>query len=264
MADKQTRMKQILELLANNDSESIKNIASYLSVSEMTARRDISYLEKSKFVNVFFGGVSLNENKRDSIKNFRYSPYFFDDANSIFLNEKKHIAAYAASLIEAFDAIAIDNGTTCRYIIDELHEPINCILYTYSMEVLSRAININSENLRLFCFGGLYHNDLKMFESFDVIEMIKKTHINKLFFGAVGVSTAYGLSCAQRYEIDIRRALMSVSDQIIVLADSSKIGKTWFLQYGDISDIDLLITDSRVTKKQYDDIKSCGINIKVV
>lgn len=264
MADKQARMKKILNILSEKESESIKNLAKTLGVSEMTVRRDISYLKKNGYVTVFHGGVSLHADQKNVAPSFRYAPYLFDKADKERLAEKKRIAEFATTLIEPFDAIGIDNGTTCRYMLDYMHNVSNCILYTYSMQVLAKAINLESNNIRLFCFGGLYHHDLKMFESMDVLDIIKKTHINKLFLGAVGVSSVYGLSCAQPYEVDIRRTLMSVSEQIIVLADSSKINKSWYLKYGEISDVDILITDNKITEEQKESLTKCGIKLYIV
>ena len=264
MANKQARMKRILNILSERESESIKNLAQAIDVSEMTVRRDIDYLEEKGYVFVFHGGVSLNANQKNTVPNFQYNPYIFDKADKERLTEKKKIAEFAASLIEPFDAIGIDNGTTCRYILDYMSNTNNCILYTYSMQVLVKAMNLESSNIRLFCFGGLYHNDIKMFESIDVLDIVKKTHIDKLFLGAVGVSSLYGLSCAERYEVDIRNTLMSVSDQIIVLADSSKIDKAWPLKYGEITDVNMLITDNRITDKQKETLTNCGIEVIVV
>ena len=264
MADKQTRMKEILNLLSSKESESIKNLALHLKVSEMTVRRDVSCLENNGYVTVFYGGVSLNENQKKLFPGIRNAPYLFDKADKERLAEKKRIAEFATSFIEPYDAIGIDNGTTCRYMLDYIHNVSDCILYTYSMEVMMKAVNLETNNIRLFCFGGLYHNDIKMFESMDVLDTIKKTHINKLFLGAVGVSSTYGLSCAQRYEVDVRQTLMSVSEQIIVLADSSKINKSWYLQYADISDVDILITDNKITEEQKASLMECGIKLYVV
>lgn len=264
MLNKQLRMKEILNILVKKESESIKNLALFLNVSEMTIRRDIDYLAANGSIIVFHGGVSLDKRQKNDVASFQYTPYILDKANKERLAEKKRIAEFAVSMIEPFDAIGIDNGTTCRYMLDYIDNVNNCILYTYSMQVLVKAMNLKSSNIRLFCFGGLYHKDIKMFESIDVLEIIKKTHIDKLFLGAVGVSSIYGLSCAERYEVEIRRTLMSVSDKIIVLADSSKIDKAWHLKYGDISDVDIFITDNRITESQKDILTECGVKIYAV
>ncbi len=264
MANKQTRMQLILELMSNAKTSTIKDLAKELGVSEMTVRRDANYLEQTGYLKSFHGGIALADNQTAEASSFTYTPYRFNKEDKERLAEKKRIAEYAVSFVSSFDAIAIDTGTTCRYILDYLPNDLNCILYTYSMEVLSKAVNIPSKAMGIFCFGGLYHRTIKMFESMEVVEMIKKTHINKLFLGAVGVSHTYGLSCAQRYEVDMRRALMSVSDEIIILADSSKIDKSWYLQYGELQDVDLLITDNKITDSQLKSLQDSGLEVHVV
>lgn len=261
MADKQARMKKLLNHLSEKESQSIKDLADLLDVSQMTVRRDINYLQDNGYVNVFHGGVSLVAKQKDDLSSFKYTPYLLDKADKERVAEKKRIAEFATSLIEPFDTLCIDNGTTCQYMLDYIENKNNIVLYTYSMQVLLKAMNIDSNNIRLFCFGGLYHKDIKMFESIDVLDLVKKTHINKLFLGAVGVSSTHGLSCAERYEFDIRQTLMSVSDQIIVLADSSKIDKIWPLKYGEISDVDILITDSKITQEQKKNLTNCNIKV---
>ncbi|MEA5002102.1 MAG: DeoR/GlpR family DNA-binding transcription regulator [Christensenella sp.] len=263
MANKQARIQEILSILKITGSDSIKNLANSLNVSEMTVRRDISFLENNNYVSIFHGGVSLNQSHDHTSVDLKNTPYIFNRELRERLPEKKRIGEFAASFIEPFDAICIDNGSTCRYILDYM-KSADCILYTYSMEVLSKAVALASSNIRLFCFGGLYHNDLKMFESPDVLETIKKAHFNKLFLGAVGISATYGLSCAENFEVAVRRTLMSVSDQIIVLADSSKIDKSWYLQYAPISDIDVLITDNKITAEQKEKIESFGVAVYAV
>jgi DeoR/GlpR family transcriptional regulator of sugar metabolism len=264
MADKQSRMQRMLLLLSESKTDTIKNLAFALNVSEMTVRRDVDYLEQAGYLKSFHGGVSLVESQGEELTSFRYTPYMFNKEDKERLAEKKRIAEYAVSFVESFDAIGIDNGTTCRYLLDYLPGDLNCMLYTYSMEVLSKAVDIASRSKGIFCYGGLYHRTIKMFESMDVVEMIKRTHIDKLFLGAVGISHKHGLSCAQQYEREMRRAIMSVSDRIFVLADSSKIDKTWYLQYGSLQEVDMLITDSKITDAQRKSIEDAGLEVHVV
>lgn len=264
MADKQSRMQRILQILGENSTETVKNLASLIGVSEMTIRRDMVYLEQAGYIKSFHGGISLADARSNDPEAFKYTPYLFRKADKERQTEKKRIAEFAVSFLESYDSIAIDNGTTCRYMLDYLPRDLNCMLYTYSMEVLAKAVSLSSRQLGIFCFGGLYHSAIKMFESAEVVEIIKKTHIDKLFLGAVGISSKSGLSCAQQYECEMRRAIMSVSDTIYVLADSLKIDKTWYLQYGEIKDVDALITDDKITPEQKAELEAMGLTVYVV
>ena len=138
------------------------------------------------------------------------------------------------------------------------------IIYTYSYMIMDQIIQQNNENWRLFVLGGYYHGSIKMFEYGDILNTIKKLHIDKLFLGAAGVSLEYGVSCEQPFEIDIRRALIDVSDTVILLADSSKLGKSWLDHYASIREIDLLITDNGITEDQKQGFEQANVPLHIV
>ena len=116
----------------------------------------------------------------------------------------------------------------------------------------------------MFALGGYYHSQLQMFEYSGIIDVIKKLHINKMFLGAVGVSLEGDLSCVQPYEVPVRKALMEQSNEVILLADSSKIGKSWYDRYGTIDDLSMLITDSGITIEQKEALENRGLNLVIV
>ena len=130
--------------------------------------------------------------------------------------------------------------------------------------ILDQIIAKDNENWQLFVLGGYFHSNLKMFEYTDLLGTIKKLHINKLFLGAAGISAEYGVSCVQPFEIDIRRALIEVSDTVILLADSSKLGKSWLDHYARISEIVLLITDSGITEEQKKKFDRADVRLHIV
>ena len=85
-----------------------------------------------------------------------------------------------------------------------------------------------------------------------------------IFIGAAGVSLQYGLSCVEPFEVEVRKALISISDSVILLADSSKLGKSWLDHYASIDEIDMLITDSGITEEQEEKMTQTGIRLCVV
>ena len=82
--------------------------------------------------------------------------------------------------------------------------------------------------------------------------------------GAVGVSLEGDLSCVQPYEVPVRKALMEQSDEVILLADSSKIGKSWYDKYGVLKDLSVFITDSGITIEQKETLENLGVNLVIV
>ena len=263
MISKALRQQQILELLGSNKKLSPTELSTRLSVSEMTIRRDIKELYMKNQINAFYGGVCLADARQKPVQEHsNLDAYHAEEERH--LREKQRIARYASRMIELQDVIAIDNGSTCNHIPDYLTPEMNCLIYTYSLSTLNKISKLNGSNLQLFALGGYYHGQLGMFEHADTLNTIKKCSINKLFLGAVGVSIEGGLSCVQPYEIPIRKALIEQSKKVVLLADSSKIGKSWFDHYAPLSAVDTFITDSGITKEQKEALKDQGLEVVVV
>ena len=260
---KTQRLNQIIEILQNEPHVTTKLLSSRLGVSDMTIRRDVRELSARGLVKAYYGGISLSqEPSAPKAMNPQLRGHYFEEITH--LAEKTEIAKYACSLIEPRDAIAIDNGTTCSQMPFYMNPDMPNIIFTYSYMILEQIIRMNTDNWKLFVLGGYYHGSIKMFEHTDTISTIKKLHIDKLFLGAAGVSTKYGISCVQPFEIDIRRALIDVSDTVILLADSSKLEKSWLDHYASIDEIDLLVTDSGITEEQKADFEQAGIRLHIV
>lgn len=263
MISKAQRQQQILELLNSFGKLSPKMLSSMLSVSEMTIRRDIKELYDSHQIKTFYGGISLTSPSGPLTPDQNYVNMYHSE-EELHLKEKQLIAKCASQMIDPQDVIAIDNGSTCGHIPDFFSPETKCLIYTYSLNVLNKISLLKNEQLRLFAIGGYYHSQLKMFEHTDVLNTIQKFRINKLFLGTIGVSIDGGLSCVQPYEIPIRKALIRQSSKIILLADSSKIGKSWFDHYAPLSVVDTFITDSGISPQQEKDLKNQGLNLIVV
>lgn len=263
MITKDLRHRRILELLEERGTISPKNLASLVSVSEMTIRRDIRELYDRKMIETFYGGVSLPPKPHAEIPQHKSLDIYHTEQEQ-HLQEKLRIAKYASQLVESQDVICIDNGTTCCHISDFFTSDTNCLVYSYSQRTLAKIMQLKNENIQLFALGGYYHSQLQMYEHSGIIDVIKKLHINKMFMGAVGVSLEGDLSCVQPYEVPVRKALMEQSDEVILPADSSKIGKSWYDKYGVLKDLSVFITDSGITIEQKETLENLGVNLVIV
>ncbi len=108
------RYEIILGLLREKNSVTVTELKDILNASESTVRRDITALYKAgKLTRVFGGAVALEHTVN------AYEPTV---AQKVELNieEKKKIAAYAASLIQPEDFVYLDAGTTTGYMLEHL------------------------------------------------------------------------------------------------------------------------------------------------
>jgi len=252
------RRDQLLGFLEKNRILTIKQLARDLHVSEMTIRRDVALLAKASKVKTFYGGVSLNA----GIDAPEKGNYRIDNELIRKTEIKKRIAQKAASLIEPHDVILIDTGSTTSSIVDYIPEGSDHTVYCYALNIINSVCE--KEYLNVVACGGYYHKNTKMFESEEGASLIKRASINKAFMAARGVTDFVGITTAESYEINIKKAALSVSEQKILLVDSSKFGKAWYAKYADLTEMDTIITDAGIKEAYKKMILDKGINLIIV
>ena len=259
MIGKNNRVNYLLNRLSIDGFSSIKELSKKLEVSEMTIRRDLLELSKSNIVTLIPGGAILKKNPpidKDEEK------YLIQSAESLMLEEKIKISRKAASLIEPNDVIVIDTGSTTENLPKFIPENMPLTVICYALNILFNVYE--NKNWKLIFPGGYFHGDTLMLESPEGIEMIKRIRANKAFISAAGVSEKLGVTCATAYEKETKRAVIESSDKKILLVDSTKFGKIKISHFADLTDFDIVITDSGISKEFVNIIKNIGIKLYIV
>jgi DeoR family transcriptional regulator, deoxyribose operon repressor len=259
MARSNYRADFILNKLSANGFVSIKELSKRLEASEMTIRRDLRELSKSNIVTLIPGGAILKKNPpmdKDEEK------YLIQAAESLMLEEKIKISRKAASLIEPNDVIVIDTGSTTENLPKFIPENMPLTIICYTLNILFNVYE--NKNWKLVFPGGYFHNNTLMFESPEGIGIIKRIRANKAFISAAGVSEKLGVTCATDYEKETKRAVIDSSDVKILLIDSTKFGKVKISHFADLTDFDIIITDTGISKEFVNIIKNIGIKLYIV
>jgi len=259
MARSNYRADFILNNLSVSGFVSIKELSKRLEVSEMTVRRDLRELSKENIVTLIPGGAVL---KRNSPIDTDEDKYLIQAAESLMLEEKIKISRKAASLIEPNDVIVIDTGSTTENIPKFIPENMPLTVICYALNILFNVYE--NKNWKLIFPGGYFHSDTLMLESPEGIEMIKRIRANKAFISAAGVSEKLGVTCATAYEKETKRAVIESSDKKILLVDSTKFGKIKISHFADLTDFDIIITDTGISKEFVNIIKNIGIKLYIV
>lgn len=253
--EKSVRHKRIIDRLKEKNIATVKELASLFLVCEMTIRRDIFELTSAGEVEAFYGGITLKNNKSNN-------SYYIEEELREKTEQKKRIAKKAAALIKPNEVILIDTGSTTGGIIEYIPDNQRHIVYCYALNIINGVCA--KPNLRVVASGGLYHYNTGMFESKEGASLIQKTFINKAFLAARGLTEEVGITTAEPYEIHMKRAILSVSEEKILLIDSSKFGKAWYAKYADLDEIDIVITDDEIEDKYKKLLEDCGITLYVV
>jgi DeoR family deoxyribose operon repressor len=264
MADTQERITQILEILKIRTTTTVRELSVALGVSEMTIRRDLARLASENYVKLFHGGVRYNrasvatQSLEEEADNF----YLLSNEENMMVNQKQRIAKKAASLIQPNDVILLDTGSTTELVSEYIPTDIPVTVVCYTFNIMLRVYRRNS--LKLILGGGYFHPNNMMFESSENVQLIKRNRVNKAFLSARGVSERLGVTTAEQTEINLKQAALQVSQERILLVDSSKFGKVYSAYYAELKDFTTVITDDGISQEYQKLIADLGLKLLLV
>jgi len=93
--------------------------------------------------------------------------------------------------------------------------------------------------------------------------MIRQFHFDTAILGVKAIDTDGNIYCSNLLDRGIYDAVFSATDQIILIADSSKIGRTDFVRFGNLHNIDRLITDKNASEELLKHFKEKGFTIEL-
>lgn len=226
------RIQKIEEYIKSHGSASLDDLCEKFEVSKNTVRRYINELEARRVVKKVYGGVVLHDEE---------SPIPLSKRQMTKQAEKPRIAQKAAEFVNDGDIIVIDAGSTTVHVVEHLKDKHNITIITNSVPVLNTALTY--EQLHLIVTGGDLLRPTNSFVGQDAIMMLKKLNAKTVFLAATGVSLTKGITNSSTIETEIKKMMMDISEQIILLVDCTKFDLVSLVTFADLKDIDVLITD---------------------
>lgn len=91
--------------------------------------------------------------------------------------------------------------------------------------------------------------------------IISQFIVNKAILGVSNISLKDGLTDFPLKEVEIQKAMIKYSKELIILANSQKFETTALIKVGDLKNIKAVITDSKLSKDILEKYKKNGIEI---
>lgn len=274
---------KILQKMKEDPFVSIAELAEIFSVSQMTIRRDLQYIEKNELggrEKKTSGGRELSGNTAPAFPGtvsaslasylsgtgdsgqIPRQEYTYDYEEVHCVEEKKRINAFAVSLLRPGDVIVLDSGTTAGMMPEMIPDDLPLTVICYSYYIVSKLCD--KPNIRLILAGGYYHRNTRIFSSEEGIRFIKQLRAQKAFLCASGIHADMGLTCTDQYIGDLKKAAISMSLEKILITDSTKFGKVDPGFFAAIEDMDRIITDSGISEEWTDLIRAKRIQLDIV
>lgn len=247
------RHQKIVELVNLRSSVRVTELSEQFSVTEETIRRDLEKLEKENKLKRSHGGAVSVQTEEAEI-HFRER----EITNAV---EKKMIAYEAVKLVENGERIILDASTTAWYMAKAL-ENIPLTVITNSVRV---ALELSKkEKMTVISTGGMLLPKSMSFVGPLAERSLDMYHVNKTFLSCKGVDPVNGLSDSNEWQALLKKRMIDIADQTILMADSSKFGKRAFSQIDQLHDGYKVITDSGIGKGSFEALKEKTEQITIV
>lgn len=248
------RAKEILRLLLQHGKTSVEGLADAFATSPASIRRDLVRLEQQGLVHRTHGGAMLAGQI--------YEPFRFDasfkEREERFPREKHHIAVLAADLVNENETIGLTSGTTTTQVARSLRLRKN-------LHILTNAVNIalelgSRDGLTTTLTGGC----MRWPGAFSLtgpmaLETVELVFLDKLFLGVCGIDPVHGATVIESDEAQLFRAMTKRAREVIVVADSSKVGMTSPAMVCPIGRVNTLVTDSGIAPEVLQAFQANGV-----
>lgn len=189
--------------------------------------------------------------------------YFSQRINSN-LGIKQILAEKALKYIKPGDSIMLDSSTTaiilCRKLMKENIK--NLTIITNSNTIINELISQN--DITIISTGGVLLSKFQCLVGPLAELLISQVRVNKFFFSVAGISIDGELTDTDIQEVNIKKKMMKVSTEKILLVGSPKFNKIGLYKVADIESLDLVISDGAKGSEPFiEEIKNKGVEVEV-
>ncbi|AIR68362.1 DeoR/GlpR family DNA-binding transcription regulator [Dickeya fangzhongdai] len=229
------RQAKIVEFLREENFADLRTLTDRFEVSVATVRRDLCDLEEAGLLRRTHGGaVNINQVALDAT----------NEARAVWNQaEKAAIAAVVAGMIADGDTVLLDAGTTALEVAKKLVGRQSLTLLSNGLDIVAEFSR--SEGQSIYSVGGEFTATNRSFRGPLAEYFIRQFNVDKLILNAASIDVDRGLICTSSpVNASVARAMIDVSNRVIVVADHSKFTKSSLSVITRIEDVGVIVTDA--------------------
>jgi len=254
-----SRWNQLLELLAAEGQVQVERAAKELGVSTATIRRDFDELAGQQMLARIRGGAVARGVTYDLPLRYKSERH---------PSEKQRIAAVAAGLVLPGQVVGLNGGTTTTEVARALAVRTDLIAAAGApaVTVVTNALNIATElavrqHIKIVVSGGVARPQSYELTGPLATGVLDRVSIDIAFLGVDAIDPVAGAMAQHEGEASINHLMARQAAQVVVVADSSKIGRRAFARISAASEIDVLVTDTGLTDEAAAKFAEAGVQV---
>jgi len=249
--DLAARRRQRLGLIvAARRAVRLEELSSALGVSQATVRRDLDALAATGRLRRVHGGAVAVDERLDEPQ--------FDAKAGAAAAEKLRIAARAVELLEQGDTVYLDSGSTVLAAARLLHGWSRLTVVTNSLPAASELVG---RGPRLIVIGGELRTTSRALVGTLTRLVLEDLHVDRALMGTFALSLEDGLTTTDPSEGYTKQLVLRRAREVILLADSTKMGTRSFASAGRLNQIDVLVTDTGIDERTVRALNRRGVRV---
>jgi len=245
------RQKMIINSLGTSPT-SVDTLVELTGASPATIRRDLTDLEgHGQLRKVHGGAVAVN---------LRGTPMPYSLRSAENAESKTAIAQLVSRLVTDDMSVIIDNGSTMVAVAQAPQErPITALCLS-----LRAALPLGGGGVATVSTpdGTLMPESLR-YEAASCLRALGEFRADVAIVGTCSASPAMGLTVTTHQDAQVKRAILASSARVVLAATGDKLSRTSSFRFGDIEDIDDLVTTRDAPQVTLDAFRVAGSRVYV-
>jgi DeoR family transcriptional regulator of aga operon len=246
------RRKYILNELNTAGQVLVHNLSEEFSVSEVTIRNDLEQLERKKMLIRARGGAL-------KVDNGVGIDHHISEKDKLHTVEKSRIGKRAAMLINEFDTVIIDSGTTTMEIAKNIGHLSEITVITNALNIVSQLIQYPGFHL-IIPGGYLRKNSLSLMGPL-AEKNFQNLYVDKVFLGVDGFDTRHGIYTPNIEEAALNEIMIHNAKEVILVTDSSKFFRKSLAYICGIDKLHKVVTDNGISEEDKKRLEDSGIEV---
>ncbi|EPC3762076.1 DeoR/GlpR family DNA-binding transcription regulator [Klebsiella michiganensis] len=249
----QHRLDKIVAYLKNHTLVTVEQLVDAVEASPATIRRDLIKLDEQGVISRSHGGVAL--------RRFEPSQPTTNEKQLRSPADKRAIARFAASMVQAGDAVVLDAGTTMLELAKCLtHLPLRVITVDLHIALFLSEFR----QIEVTIVGGRIDDSSQSCIGEFGRKMLRSVYPDIAFMSCNSWSVEKGVTTPTEEKAGLKQEIIANAQRKILLADSSKYGAHSLFNVAPLSRFTDIITDGGLPLLVQAELKAQSVALTLV
>ncbi len=239
------RQNVILDVARRDGRVGVREIADVLGVTAETVRKDLDALQANGLIRRVHGGAL-------ALESLAFEPGLH--SRTALREEKTAIASAALSMLPSEGVVLIEAGSTTYRLVELAPPDLRLTVVTNSLPI--GMLLSSRPSCTVVMIGGRLRSVTMGTVDALAVRALADLYVDVAFLGTNALSVEKGLTTPDFAEAEVKRAMLGSARRSVLLADHSKLGTVSLCKYGDLRDVDTVITDDGASEEDVAALRS--------